>query len=170
MASDHEVVAADGVKAITLVEATGAVIVDIDAELNVARALEGGGTKRPVHQRCCNSGALPILEHVQLTDLDRVGRSLDRQLGRAELYIADDPPGIESRPEGEAIVLNFRAKPIGCHRAQEVREVLGPIKMTERVDEAGPEDTSDGFGILWFAIAICDRHSNPAGAGQSGEW
>ena len=76
MVADHELVGGDRGEAAPFVEAPGAVVVDVDAELEVLGANGAGSGSRPVHQSGADALAGGAVEDVKLAQLDRAPRAL----------------------------------------------------------------------------------------------
>ena len=87
---------------------------------------------------------------------------------RADLGIADRPAIQLGDAEGKARVSKLGMPPFKREIGHEGGEVLGPVEMGEGLGEDRPEQAIDQRRII-LCRGAC-HYSNPAGAGQSGEW
>ena len=108
-----------------------------------------------------------LVENVDLAKLDRAFVGLDRKRGGPELHIADDLAVHLGDAEAVARIGEFLRPCLGRELGEECGQVLRAVEMGEGVAEALSEHAVDGRQVGDGGVAVV--HSNPAGAGQSGE-
>src|SRR3954468_12404465 len=145
-------------------------IVDEDREVQLFSRAAACLVQGPIHQGLSNTCSVVGLEDVKLVEQHSGAIRLDRELHRSELHVADGFAVRFRDAERISSIAELRLPISDPETRQKCVEVLGPIQVAERAGEDGTEYAVERGSVLHAGVAVGDRHSNPAGVGQSGEW